>query len=91
MINEKALKLEARLSAIEFAICELFSAFYQNVPAKQIHERHDALLRMLQKRGVAGADPAVSDLLSAEAENALRELIGLIELHVQKPRPTAAK
>jgi hypothetical protein len=91
MIDEVAVKLEARLCAIEFAICELFSAFYSNLSAETIHKRHDSLLEAMRKRGVSGIEPVESDLLSAEAENALRELTTLIESYVQKPRAKAAK
>jgi hypothetical protein len=74
-IDERATKLEARLCAIEFAICELFSVFYLGVPARQIHKRHDALLKQFQRHAVSGVDPVVSDLLSAEAENAFRSIL----------------
>jgi hypothetical protein len=90
-IDERAVKLEARLAAIEFMICELFSAAYHRVPAEQVHLRHDQLLGELRKRGVRGLDPAMSDLFSAEAENALRDLTRQIESYVRKPRPKAAK
>jgi hypothetical protein len=91
MIDENAVKLEARLCAIEFAICELFSAFYSKLPAREIHKRHDQLLAAMRKRGVRGVDPAVSDLLSAEAETALHELLSDLETYVAKPRPGAVK
>ena len=91
MIDENALKLEARLCAIEFAICDLFSVFNLNMSAKQIHQRHDQLLKRFQERGVTGVDPVMSDLIAGDAENALRELLGLIELHSQKPRSKVEK
>jgi hypothetical protein len=49
------------------------------------------LRREVQERGVPDVDPTVSDLLAVEAENALRELTGLIELHAQKPCSAAAR
>jgi hypothetical protein len=85
-MDEQAIKLGARLVAMEFAICELFSAFYQHMPAAQIHARHDQWIEFLRQRGVPGVDAAMSDLMAAETETALRELLGLIELHAQKPR-----
>jgi hypothetical protein len=90
MIDEKTIKLEARLCAIEFAISELFSFVYADVPAKAIHDRHDDWIAWLKRRGVPGLDdPALSDLFSGEAETALRELLTQIEFHVRKPRPQA--
>jgi hypothetical protein len=41
--DEAAIKREARLSAIEFMIGELCSAFYRDLPATAIHARHDQL------------------------------------------------
>ena len=90
-IDERAVKLEARLAAIEFMICELFSAVYRQIPATAVHQRHDQLLEALRTRGVSDLDPALSDLLSAEAEIALRDLTRQIESYAQKPRPKAAK
>jgi len=90
-MDEQAIKLGARLAAMEFAICELFSAFYQHVPAAQIHARHDQWIEFLKQRGVPGVDAAMSDLMAAVVETALRELLGLIESHARKPRPQAEK
>jgi hypothetical protein len=86
MIDERTVKLEARLSVIEVAIFELFSTFYNHLPAAQIHGRHDALLASMRRRAVHGADPAVSDLLTAEIEDALREFLADLEAYVGKPR-----
>lgn len=91
MIDEDATKREARISAIEFMIAEAFSALYRGLPPQAIHDRHDALCAGLAKRAVSGVDPALSDLYSAEAEDALRELTRLIETYIGAPRPKAAE
>jgi hypothetical protein len=91
MNEEYAIELNARLSAIEFAICEIFSVVYLKVPARQIHARHDHWLELARQQGVPGLDPAQSDLLSGELENALHDLSRLIETHVRKPRPKETK
>jgi hypothetical protein len=86
-IDEEAIKLQARLVAIEYAICELYSAFYRGVQPADVHQRHDQLVGYFRKQPVPGHDPAMSDLLAGEAETALRELLTRIELHVKMPRP----
>jgi hypothetical protein len=51
MIDEAAIKREARLSAIEFMIGELCSAFYRDLPATAIHARHARRLPCAARRG----------------------------------------
>ena len=89
MIDERTVKLEARLSVIEVAIFELFSSFYNQLPAAQIHRRHDALLESMRRRTVHGADPAMSDILTSETEYALREFLSDLESYVGKPRSSS--
>ena len=91
MIDEAAIKREARLSAIESMIGELCSAFYRDLPATTIHARHDQLCAAIALRGATGVDPALSDLYSTEAEAALRELTNLIESYVGAPRPGTSR
>ena len=86
MNEEEALKLSARLSAIEYALCELFSVVYQNLPAHMVHARHDHWVELAREQAVSGLDPVQSDLLAGELENALHDLSRLIESHVRKPR-----
>ena len=86
MIDESTVKLEARLTVIEVAIFELFSSFYNDLSAAQIHRRHDALLESMRHRTINGADPAVSDILTSETEYALREFLTDLENYLEKPR-----
>lgn len=88
-MDEEAIRLQARLVAIEFAICELFSASYVAATPADVHKRHDQWIEFVRKRPVQGYDPAMSDLLAGEVENALRELLEMIESHVRMPRPKA--
>jgi hypothetical protein len=85
-IDEEAVKLEARLVAIEYATCDLFSAVYRGVKPKDIHRRHDQLVEYFRKQPVPGNDPAMSDLLSGEVEIALHRLLTAIESHMKIPR-----
>jgi hypothetical protein len=87
MIDEESIRLQARLVAIEYAICDLFSSVYRRVDPAAVHRRHDQLVEFFRTRTVSGCDPASSDLIAGEAELALRELLTLIELHAQMPRP----
>jgi hypothetical protein len=86
-VNEEEVQLGVRLAAIEFMICELFSAAYRGADARQVHLRHDKWVNFFQKKPIEGYDPATSDLLAAELETAIRRLITKIESHVQMPRP----
>jgi hypothetical protein len=86
MLEEKEVKLQARLAAVEFLIIDILSVLYRNIPASKIHQRHDQLIAFLKQRGVPGVDPAVSDLLSGEVENALRELLDDLEAYIGAPR-----
>jgi hypothetical protein len=85
-IDEEAVKLQARLVAMEYAICDLFSAIYRGQKPRDIHQRHDQLIEFFRTRSVPGHDPAMSDLLAGEVEIALRELLTRIELHMRIPR-----
>jgi hypothetical protein len=85
-VDEEAVKLGARLVAIEYAICELFSAVYRDIKPKDIHQRHDQLIEYFRKRPMKGDDPAMSDLLSGEVEIALHRLLTKIESHMKLPR-----
>jgi hypothetical protein len=89
-VDEEAVKLEARLIAMEYAICDLFSAVYRGFNPKDIHDRHDQLVKFFQTRTVPGHDPAMSDLLSGEVEIALHRLLTKIESHMQIPRQKRA-
>jgi hypothetical protein len=86
-IDEEAVKLQARLVAMEFAICELFSAIYRNVKPADIYRRHDRLIEYFRNRPGPGDDPAMADLLAGEVEIALHRLLSEIESHMQIPRP----
>ena len=88
-MDEEAIKLEARLCAIEFLICDLFSAAYRGMKASDVHRRHDQLTEYFRKQAVPGCDPAMSDLLAGEVETALRGLLAEIESHAQMQRPEA--
>jgi hypothetical protein len=88
--GEEAIQLQARLGAIEFAICELFSMVYElgKATPKYVHDRHDNWIKLVSERGVEGVTPVESDLLSGELETALRDLAKMIETHARFPRPT---
>lgn len=84
-MTEEALKLDARLGAIEYALCELFSVVYAGLPATQIHARHDRWTAPAREQSIQ------SDQVASELKNALHDLSRLIEAHVQKPRQEAEK
>jgi hypothetical protein len=84
-MGEEALKLQARLGAIEFAICELTSMCYHlgGWTNAQVKARHDHWIALAQKSFAReGLDPAQTALLSGELEDALAALSGMIRAHL---------
>ena len=78
-------QLQARLCAIEFAICELAAMCYQmgGWTNAQVKERHDHWAALaLSSFQLEGLDPAETALASGEVEDALVGLSGMIRSHL---------
>jgi hypothetical protein len=80
-IDEKAMKLEARLAAIEYMLSELFNKVYVITGAslEDVRKGHQGLLETIRTMRMPTNDPAVSDLTSAELEEAHARLQSMIE------------
>jgi hypothetical protein len=80
-MDEKAIKLEVRLGAIEYMIGQLFRMIYLSVGAtpKIIEQSHEVLREHLRTTPMPPTDdPAISDLVAAEIQEAHERLLGII-------------
>jgi hypothetical protein len=77
MVPDDQLKLEMRLTAIEYLLCDLWVKYYLQIGATydQIMAAHKKTLEQLNKQTFAGLDPAQSDLAAYELEEAVRKLL----------------
>ena len=85
-MDRKAIRLQARLGAIEYMIAELFKKFYEksDVSLKQVQKEHEFLRTYLQKMTLQIPDPALSDLTAGEMMDAFERLMEKIEMAVRR-------
>ncbi|HEY6023051.1 MAG TPA: hypothetical protein VIV34_02600 [Pseudolabrys sp.] len=85
-MDRKAIKLEARLGAIEYMIAELFKKFYamSETPLKDVRKDHNLLRKFLHKMSLPIPDPALSDLTAGELMDAFERLLEKIETAVER-------
>jgi hypothetical protein len=81
MIDEKELKAQARLIAIEHMIANQQVMIYRlaGMTPAAIADTHEKALKMLREQTFPGGDPAQSDLWAAEIETAFASLLSEIE------------
>jgi hypothetical protein len=88
MITGDELKAECRLYAVEWAISLMLAAqFLQMGAAGAVlleQARQQALAGARKKTFPELADPAMSDLASAELESAVNRLLGMAKEHLAK-------
>ena len=79
-MDEKAIKLEARLGAIEYMVGQLFRMFYLSVGAtpEMVEKSHEKFREHLRTMPMPPSDPAISDLAAAEIQEAHERLLGII-------------
>lgn len=80
-MDKTTLALVAKISAIEMLLPGLFFDVYslRGLTRADVVARHNKLRDMFQSEGVPGADPAMSDLLSGELEDATESILAAIE------------
>ena len=80
MIDEKAIKSEARLLAIEYFIGESFRMNYvmMGASAEDTRKSHDHMREHLQTMKMPRGDPAISDLAASELQEAFGRLLDRI-------------
>jgi hypothetical protein len=79
-MDEKAIRLEARLGAIEYMVGQLFKMVYLStgVTPKMVEESHERLREHLRTMATPGNNPAISDVVAAEIQEAHERLLGII-------------
>jgi hypothetical protein len=86
MTDEEFIKLEARLGAIEVAICDLAAICYitGRWTDADIKQRHDLWSELARLSPIEGLNPAEAALVSGELEDALSALSAMIRSHMAK-------
>lgn len=76
-MSEEAVKLEARLTALEYLVQRLYAVTYVagNISDDQIAKSDADLLEYFRLRSFPSNDPAISGLVSGETEDALSHLL----------------
>ena len=80
-MDQKFLHLIARISAIELLLPSLFSDVYKlrGMTRDDVVAKHNKFQELLRLEGAPGADPAMSDLICGELEDAVASLLAKIE------------
>ncbi len=80
-MDENTLKLEARFAALEIAVADAtkFAYLALKVSREEIAEIHKLAREQMAKEVFEGADPALSDLISGEIQEARENILMLIE------------
>lgn len=84
-MDEKAIRLEVRISTIEYLLAELFRKFYlvSGISIEDVQKAHADLLGHIRSMKMPTYDPVISDLTSAELEEAYARLLNMIEVSIQ--------
>jgi hypothetical protein len=90
MTTEDMIKADARLSALETIVCQVFAVLYRTMPRETFDAAKRQALEGARKLSFPGLDAAYSDVMSAEFEAALERLYSTIQVHLdalEKHRP----
>jgi hypothetical protein len=85
-MNEKEIKDELRLFALESIVCQHLATIYQTMPPDVFDHVYKMAIEGARRQTFAGADAAHSDLFSAELESAIDRLYGMINHHLEMSR-----
>jgi hypothetical protein len=86
MSVEDTIKTKVRLFALETLFCQFSSMQFQIMPREIFDAVKQQALDGAQKHVFPGFDPAYSDVVSSEFENALGRLYGMIQHHLDTAR-----
>ena len=79
-MDEGAIRLEARLQAIEYLLCNLYAGplvgNQERIQAQK--EQQQELLARLDRVTVPGVDPVQSDVAAAELRDAVKAMLDMI-------------
>lgn len=78
-MDEEKLKLEARLTAIEYLLSDLCTKWYalHGATNAKIAEAHQDTLARLKTQTFPGVDAAMSDVFAAEFEEAVAAILSM--------------
>jgi hypothetical protein len=81
-MEEATIKLHAQILAIEYFLAEAFRMIYglARFSQEEIEASHRELRDVLRTLRVPSDDPAISDLIAAELEEAHTRLLGMIRV-----------
>jgi hypothetical protein len=81
VFTEKEIKLEARLTAIEYMVANALAMLHHAFGStpKQIIASHDQAKERLRTEAIPGLDPAQSDMFVAEIQTAVENILASIE------------
>jgi hypothetical protein len=81
-MEEATIRLHARILAIEYFLAEAFRMIYglAQFSQEEIDASHRELREVLRTLKIPSDDPAVSDLIAAELEEAHTRLVGMIRV-----------
>jgi hypothetical protein len=78
-MNEDAVKLEARISAIEYLLCQYWVNIlkFTGITQAKLDASHADLIGRLGRQTFPGLDAAQSDLAASEFEAAVRAILAM--------------
>jgi transposase len=81
MMNEDQLKLEARLIAIEYMLANVYALLHRlfGTPPEAILKNHEKAREMLRVETIPGLDPVMADMMMAEVQAAVEDMLSSIE------------
>jgi hypothetical protein len=81
-MDAATIKLHARILAIEYFVAEAFRMIYglARFSQEEIDTSHRELREVLRTLKVPSDDPAISDLIAPELEEAYTRLLGMIRV-----------
>jgi hypothetical protein len=87
-MDEQTVKMMARISALEYLVCHLQTKLFRIIGAEpdRIRNANDQCLENLRTITIPGIDPAWSDMLAAELQDAVRSILRGIEETMGMPK-----
>lgn len=79
--EERLFKMEVRMAAAEYLVANIYAAMFAQTddPVREVKVANDTLRNNLQRQTVPGADPAWSDHVSAEMQDAMERVLEMME------------
>jgi hypothetical protein len=82
-MSEEEIKNEMRLYALEIVVSQLWAMTFRQLPPGAFEGTRAAWLGGARKHSFPDLDPAISDHLAGELENALMRLVGMMKSHLE--------